>query len=201
MLTRHQSIGLQHHQSGLPHQAQWQSGLFLAWSDCIHRHVSVILFSSLKFNPLTSLQSIVEVSITIICSCAPAIFSLARHIFFNSPLLASLRSRVIHTNEASNNYIARRKGTYIIDSLDSRPPHTKDNEYLELGEVADSERTLTGAALEDMDYLREKQKEKGYIRKTTDVDVTYPDPAVGSEGPQGFPENTFARQGPRGPTR
>ena len=105
----------------------------------------------------------------------------------------------MRTNETSNNYTARSKGTYIINSLDSRPPHTKDNEYLELGEVADSERTLTGAALQDMDYLREKQKEKGYIRKTTDVDVTYPDHSFGSEGPQGFPENTFARQGPRGP--
>ncbi|KAL2045118.1 hypothetical protein ABVK25_012223 [Lepraria finkii] len=153
---------------------------------------------------------IIEVSITIICSCAPAIFSLARHIFSNSPFFASLRSRVIHTNDISNNYTAPSKATYTIDSLDSRPPHTKDNGYLELGEVADIERKLTGTAFERgadvlpppvrkaTDYLREKQKEKGYIRKTTDVDVTYPDNAFGSEGPRGFPENTFARQGPRG---
>lgn len=148
MLTRHQSIGLQHHQSGLPHQAQWQSGLFLAWSGCVDRYVSLTLFSSLKFNPLTSLQSIIEVSISIICSCAPAIFSLARHIFSNSPFFASLRSRVIHTNNISNNYTAPSKATYTIDSLDSRPPHTKDNGYLELGEVADIERKLTERLLD-----------------------------------------------------
>ena len=213
MLTRHQSIGLQHHQSGLPHQAQWKSGLFLAWSGCVHRHVSLALFSSINFDLLTLLQSIIEVSVTIICSCAPAIFSLARHIFSNSPFFASLRSRVTRTNDISPNYSAPRKATYTLHSLDSRPPHTKDNAYLELGEVADTERKLTGAAFgrgagvpppparKATDYLREKQKEKGHIRKTTDVDITYPDNAFGSEGMRGFPENSFARQGPRGPIR
>ena len=117
----------------------------------------------------------------------------------------------MHTNDTSNNYTARSKASYTIDSLDSRPPHTKDNGYLELGEVADIERKLTGAAFghgpdvppppvrKDTDYLREKQMEKGHIRKTTDVDVNYPDDAFRCEGPGGFPENTFAGQGPRGP--
>ena len=119
----------------------------------------------------------------------------------------------MRTNDISPDYSARSKASYTLHSLDPRPPHTKDNAYLELGEVADIERKMTGAAFgrgagvpsspvrKATDYSKEEQKEKGHIRKTTDVDITYPDNAFGSDGLRGFPGNSFARPGPRGPER
>ncbi|KAL8941936.1 MAG: hypothetical protein Q9216_001964 [Gyalolechia sp. 2 TL-2023] len=128
---------------------------------------------------------IVEVGITIICSCAPALFTLGKHLFRNSSLFATFRS---HTTVTHRKYPSGRhtiptptsSSRYSSNTL-VRPQqsnHKRRSEgigYVELGEVmSDTDRKITGAAFGfDLDGNRPPpvRKDPTGILRTTDVEI------------------------------
>ncbi|KAF6238294.1 hypothetical protein HO173_003574 [Letharia columbiana] len=87
--------------------------------------------------------SIIEVSVTIICSCAPAIFALGRHLFASQT--PSRPTRITKDSASSNKHRDRRSYSCGQPALESRAA-LKENGCLELGEIADLQRKVQSAA-------------------------------------------------------
>ncbi|KAL8713319.1 MAG: hypothetical protein Q9220_002518 [cf. Caloplaca sp. 1 TL-2023] len=159
---------------------------------------------------------IVEIGITILCSCAPALFTLGRHLFQDMSLFASLRSRRNNTNHRTipsapptahshSPYLQRysHKSNSGDDSSSQEAvlsQHSSDKEKLtrtmELGEVggggmSDTDRKLRGAAFGyDLDGMKPPPVRRDVaagIMRTTDVEVVSSWEKRVVGGPKGLP--------------
>ncbi|KAL8952791.1 MAG: hypothetical protein Q9222_001295 [Ikaeria aurantiellina] len=158
---------------------------------------------------------IVEIGITILCSCAPALFTLGRHLFQDMSLFASVRSRRNNTNrhtipsgpptahshhspyihQYSDKSHSDSSGTQGAVSSQHSSEKRKSAGYVELGEVgggmSDTDRKLRGAAFGfDLDGMKPPPVRRDVaagIMRTTDVEVvsSWEKRVVG--GPKGLP--------------
>lgn len=145
--------------------------------------------------------SIIEVAITIICSCAPAIFSLCRHLFADSSSFASVRSKFTRsqTSTPSHSGDNPHKSYNSVHGEPRLPP--EEAGYVELGAFSGVERQLSshvyerrngGADNKDGEFIIGTKG--GQIRKTMSINVKH-EGACTANTRQQWPEYTFAAEG------
>ena len=142
-------------------------------------------FVPLSWSRVSSdIPRLVEVGITILCSCAPSLFSLAKHLLRDLSFIDIIRSRfrTRNTDKAHGRFSKH----YPPSTSDGQQPVKRpDNVYLELGDVANPVRDRSLDALgrtQKFDFggntLMLQGQSGQRILKMTDVEVKFPETRI-----------------------